>query len=216
MAFGRTGPSRRWGSVAYDPVIGDPPLDRWCSTIERATPRAADPPTALGSTVDSTLGAVGLPEGVEMSSEEDSIDSRSRGAAELAPLISGIQIGMVILPDANGTLAGRPLIIQDEDFNGSLWFLVSRSANWTSGVTGEVQANVALVDVGHSTWVSLSGLASLVEDRERVERMWSGTYAAWFDGPDDPDLILLHFHATDAEYWDSRTNQIIELSDISD
>lgn len=150
-----------------------------------------------------------------MSGSDQGGDARSRGAAELAPLIRGIRIGMVVLADAKGTLAGRPLMIRDEDFNGSLWFLVSRTADWTSGVEGDVQANVSLVDVGHSTWVSLSGTASLVEDRDRIDRMWSGTYAAWFDGPDDPDLILLHFRATDAEYWDSRTNQMIELSDIS-
>lgn len=143
-------------------------------------------------------------------------EERSRGAAELAPLIRGIRIGMVILPEPDGTLAGRPLIIQNEDFTGSLWFLVSRTANWTSGVTGEVQANVTLVDVGHSTWVSLSGTASLVEDRDRIGRMWSDTYASWFDGPDDPDLVLLHFDASHAEYWDSRTNQIIELSNIAE
>lgn len=133
---------------------------------------------------------------------------------ELAEKIKGIRIAMVTLPDADDVLRGRPLTVQENDFDGTLWFLVSKSAEWTSGISAETQANVALVDTSDGTWVSIAGAASLHHDAARIKDMWSRLYESWFEGPEDPDLTLLRFDAHSADYWDSSSNRIVRLANL--
>ena len=119
---------------------------------------------------------------------------------------------MVTLPDAVGDLHGRPLTVQDVDVDGTFWFLVSKSAGWTSAAGASIAANVAFNDAEDGRWVSVSGSARLVEDRERVREMWSPLYEAWFDGADDPDVVLLRVDADSADYWDADSNRIVRLA----
>ena len=79
--------------------------------------------------------------------------------------------------------------------------------------SGDQAADVAeLDDAKDGRWVSVSGSARLVEDRARVQEMWSPLYQAWFDGADDPDLVLLHVDAHSADYWDADSNRIVRLA----
>ena len=131
--------------------------------------------------------------------------------AELARRLKGIRFAMVTLPDPVGDLHGRPLTVQDVDFDGTLWFLVSRSAEWTSGIGSGIAANAAFHG-SDEQWVSVSGSVQLVEDTARVAEMWSPLYQAWFEGPDDPDAVLLRFDAQSADYWDPDANKIVRLA----
>jgi general stress protein 26 len=132
--------------------------------------------------------------------------------AELARRIEGIRFAMVTLPDAVGDLHGRPLTVQELEFDGSLWFLVSKTAEWTAGIGDGTTANAAFMDSGDQRWVSVAGSVRLVDDRARIAEMWSPLYAAWFDGPDDPDAVLLRFDAETADYWDPDANKIVRLA----
>ena len=144
--------------------------------------------------------------------ETSAADATSDDVAELAERIKGIRFAMVTLPDAVGDIHGRPLTVQDVDFDGTFWFLVSKSAEWTSAAGAGIAANVALDDAKDGRWISVSGAATLVEDRARIQEMWSPLYEAWFDGPDDPDLVLLRVESNSADYWDADANRIVRLA----
>src|SRR5690606_11282784 len=69
------------------------------------------------------------------------------------------------------------------------------------------QANVSLSS--SDSWVSLSGTARLVDDRQKIEELWNPMVEAWFpEGPDDPSVGVLKFTAESAEYWDSPGGKI--------
>ncbi|CAN5546175.1 hypothetical protein BH10ACT3_BH10ACT3_07820 [soil metagenome] len=119
---------------------------------------------------------------------------------------------MITLPDADGHLRGRPLTVQDVEFDGTLEFLVSKTADWTAGISGAINANAAFSDEGHARWVSVSGTVRLVDDRSKIQEMWSPLYGAWFEGPDDPDAVLLRFDADTADYWDADANRVVRLA----
>lgn len=127
----------------------------------------------------------------------------------LARLVDGIRFAMVTLPDAAGDLRGRPLTVQELQFDGSFWFLVSRSSEWVREIGAEAPANAAFCDPGDQRWVSVTGTARLVEDRRRIEDMWNPMYQAWFESADDPDLALLCLDVTTADYWDADTNKLV-------
>lgn len=53
----------------------------------------------------------------------------------------------------------------------------------------------------HSLCASISGSLVVDNDRAVIARRWNPFVAAWFDGKDDPKLVLLRFDAEHAEVW---------------
>ncbi len=127
------------------------------------------------------------------------MDDDTRRVAEL---IRGNRLAMLTTVAPDGTLTSRPMGLQEADFDGDLWFFVERDSRKMVHVAHHPQVNVTVAS--GSTWVSLTGEAVEVEDRDRAHELWNAGVAAWFpDGPDDPRLRLLKVEATSAEYWDS-------------
>jgi len=61
---------------------------------------------------------------------------------------------------------------------------------------------VAFSDEGKSLYVSIAGLARLVDDSARKQALWSTMARPFFSGADDPDLTLLQVNPQDVEVWD--------------
>ncbi len=133
----------------------------------------------------------------------DTTDDRKK----VADLIQGFRFAMFTTQKADGSLASHPLTVQEAEFDGDLWFLVSKTSSPVADLASDSQANVALSS--DSAWVSLSGTAGLVEDRQKIEELWNPVVEAWFpDGPDDPAVGVLKFSADSAQYWDSPGGKI--------
>jgi len=126
---------------------------------------------------------------------------------KVADLIKDFRFAMLTTQKADGSLASHPLTVQEAEFDGDLWFLVSKTSSPVADLASESQVNVALSS--DSAWVSLSGTAGLVEDRKKIEELWNPMVEAWFpDGPDDPAVGVLKFTADSAQYWDSPGGKI--------
>lgn len=84
-----------------------------------------------------------------------------------------------------------------------LSFLVSRQASWVEAIAAAAAiVHVTIADDTNTLYLSLNGGAIVVTDPEEITRLWSPAARAWFDGPDDPDLAVVHFDVSDGEYWD--------------
>ena len=129
-------------------------------------------------------------------------DNRSEGARKVTELIKGNNIVMLTTVDADGTLMSRPMALQDVEFDGDVWFFVERSSRIAAQVTANPKVNVAVGSA--SSWVSLSGTASIVDDVAKKHELWDATVSAWFpQGPDSPDISLVHVAGESAEYWNT-------------
>ena len=81
-------------------------------------------------------------------------------------------------------------------------FLVSRSSDWATAIADSKAAVlVTVADDRDNVYVSLNGDASVVSDVAEQTRIWNPVAKAWFSGPDDPDLAILHFDIVNGEYW---------------
>lgn len=128
----------------------------------------------------------------------------------VAELIKDFRFAMFTTRNAQDRLVAHPLTVQETEFDGDLWFLVSKNASFIVDLARDERAGVSLSS--NDSWVSLSGTAGLVEDREKVRELWSPTVEAWFtNGPDDPDVGLLKFSAESAEYWDSPGGKLASI-----
>lgn len=122
---------------------------------------------------------------------------------ELWSLIRDIEVAMMTTAD-EGLLRSRPMHGRQSRFDGDLWFFTSREAHKVAEIGREHQVNLSYADPRSGRYVSVSGRAAAVDDRERVRELWSDDVAAYFPkGVDDPNLLLIRVTPERAEYWES-------------
>jgi general stress protein 26 len=141
---------------------------------------------------------------------ETTFNDRNR----LWELIKDMRFGMFTVRDADGQLRASPMTTQNRkvDEDETLWFFMPRSGDTAAALQHEVAVNVAYADPHDDRYVSVSGLASLREDPQRKQQLWSSAAQAWFPGGvDDPDVALVQVRITQADYWDVRESKVTQL-----
>lgn len=130
----------------------------------------------------------------------------------LARLIRGIKIAMLTTACADGSLRSRPMATLETEFDGTLWFFTRADAPKVGEVQHEGQVNVSYAAADDQRYVSVSGRAALVLDREKIKELWNPLYRAWFpQGLEDPQLALLRVDPDKAEYWDAKSSTMTQL-----
>ena len=130
----------------------------------------------------------------------------------LARLIRGIRVAMLTTACEDGSLRSRPMVPLEEEFGGTLWFFTRADSPKVGEVGQEGQVNVSYTDADGDRFVSVSGRAALVRDREKINERWNPLYEAWFpQGVDDPQIALLRVNAEKAEFWDVRSSAMVQL-----
>lgn len=137
---------------------------------------------------------------------------RSESVKKLRELIKDIRFAMLTTCEEDGTLRSRPMATQDIEDDGDLWFFTYGSAHKVDEIQQNQHVNVSYSDPNNQKYVSASGNAELVRDREKIEELWNPLYKAWFpQGLDEPDLALLKVSVDQAEYWDSPSSKVVRL-----
>lgn len=134
--------------------------------------------------------------------------------AHLWSLIKDIRFGMLTTRHANGHLHSRPMTTQNAglDEDSALWFFTSRSSEAVADLQREPSVAMTYADPGKDSYVAVAGTGRLVDDRAKMKALWSTTDKAWFPGGlDDPDLGLLRVDITHADYWDVKSNKVVQL-----
>ena len=130
----------------------------------------------------------------------------------LASLIRGIKTAMLTTASADGSLRSRPMATLEAKFDGTLWFFTRADAPKVGEVQQEGQVNVSYADADGQRFVSVSGRATLVLDREKIQELWNPIYKTWFPkGLDDPQIAVLRVDTEQAEYWDAQSSAMGQL-----
>jgi general stress protein 26 len=143
------------------------------------------------------------------------MDERVKDIEQVGDLIRGIRVAMLTTVDGDGELHSRPMATQDVDFDGTLWFFTAADSEKAAELERDARVNVSYADEDRSRYVSLSGSARLVRDRERIRELWKPFLKAWFPkGLDDPELALLEVTVTAGEYWDAPSSRLVRLAGL--
>lgn len=132
--------------------------------------------------------------------------------AQLWEKIEHVRVGMLTTIGAENKLESRPMTSQEVDKDGLLWFFVSDEAAVTKQIERNAAVNVSFADPADSLYVSTSGAAEIVHDRELIKSKWNPMVAAWFPGgAEDPHVALIKVRLSSAEYWDSDKSKMTQL-----
>ena len=136
-------------------------------------------------------------------------DTRQDEKEKIWSLIKDARVAM-LTSERDGRLYSRPMVASQKDFDGSLWYFTRKSSPKVAEVEGHRQVNVAYASASDNSYVSLSGVANLVEDRAAIEAHWNEWIKTWFpDGKGDPDLAMLRVDVDTAEYWDAPSSKMV-------
>ena len=124
--------------------------------------------------------------------------------SKLAELIEDIKFAMFTTTDKDGSLRSRPLATLQLDDQGQLWFFTSASSPKADEVEQHSSVNVSYAHPDRQDYVSVSGVAQILRDKDKMKQLWTPWIKPWFPGGlDDPDLVLLKVKIQEAEYWDA-------------
>ncbi len=124
---------------------------------------------------------------------------------KLRELIKDIDIAMLTTVDNDGTLRSRPMSTQQTEFDGDLLFLTGADTAKAYEIGRDSRVNVSYAKPDDQRFISVSGTATLLNDRAKIDELWSPIYKVFFpNGKDDPNLRVLKVTVDKAEYWDTK------------
>jgi len=129
---------------------------------------------------------------------------------KLRDLVKEIDFCMMTTIDERGDLHSRPMSSNGQiDPDGIIWFFTGAFSHKVSEIANESRVNLSFADPSNQSYVSVSGKARLVRDRQKIDELWKPQFQMWFpEGKDDPNIALLRVKVEKAEYWDSPSSTV--------
>ncbi len=134
----------------------------------------------------------------------------------LRDMINGIKVAMLTTVDQDGTLRSRPMMTQQAEFDGDLWFFTADNTDKVPEINKEHRVSISYASPSDNRYVSVTGTAHFLKDQAKMRELWTPLFKAWFpEGLEDPHLALLKVRVESAEYWDSGpSNKLIQFAGV--
>lgn len=121
---------------------------------------------------------------------------------KLYEMLEDMDAAMLVTETEERSLRSRPMHVADVERDADLWFVTGFDlAGKLDEIDRRSDVNVALQNGGQ--YVSLSGRATVVDDRAKIADLWQKSWELWFPkGKEDPTIRLIKVTPSTAEYWD--------------
>ncbi|MBC6430903.1 pyridoxamine 5'-phosphate oxidase [Nostoc sp. HG1] len=133
---------------------------------------------------------------------------RDQQIQKLHELIKNIDYGMFTTVDDDGSLHSYPMSKSGEiNSEATLWFFTYAGSHKVIEIEHHQQVNISFSSPEQQRYVSISGSAELVKDRNKMRELWKPELQTWFPkGLDEPDIALLKVNINQVNYWDSTSS----------
>ena len=118
-------------------------------------------------------------------------------------LIGEIPVAMVVTHDGQGQhMRARPMAMRPVREEGAIYFLTDVDAPKAEEIRRNELVCLALADNKKQKYVSITGEAEIIDDRDRVKEIWSIYDKAFWPDKDDPRIRVLRVTPESAEFWE--------------
>jgi general stress protein 26 len=117
-------------------------------------------------------------------------------------LMTTIGFAMLVTRDGD-KLRARPMSAVIERDQNAIYFLTDARRHKDDEIARDPNVNLSFADAGSQKYVSLTGVATISNDRAKIRELFSIPAKAWWDSAEDPNIRVLKVSPDDAEYWDS-------------
>lgn len=138
--------------------------------------------------------------------------TKEEAVEKLHSLIEDIDFAMLTTIDTDGVLRSRPMSTQKVESDNDLWFFTNDKTHKAEEIERDNRVNLSYAEPKDNVYVSVSGAASIVHDKAKMEELWNPILKAWFpDGLETPGICLLKVSVEQAEYWDSPSSTLVQI-----
>jgi general stress protein 26 len=114
------------------------------------------------------------------------------------------KVGFAMLVTRDGDkLRARPMAAYVERKDGTIYFLTDARHHKDEEIARDPNVNLSFADAGKQTYVSVTGKATVSNDRAKIKELFGTPAKAWWDSAEDPNIRVLKIAPDDAEFWDS-------------
>jgi general stress protein 26 len=114
-------------------------------------------------------------------------------------LVNDIEIAMMTTRRPDGHLESRAMASQKRAAGADLWFVSCEDTAKLRDLAGDPHVNLAYYKDRTREWISVSGLAKISRDRQKIHELYATDWKAWFPDegdarhgtPDDPRMVLI-------------------------
>lgn len=137
-------------------------------------------------------------------------------------MIEDIDTAMFTTRRRNGHLVSRPMANQVAADGADLWFVTSRDASKLDDLEHDSHVNLSYYKDRTREWVSVSGIAKVSTDRQKIRELYRPDWKAWFgdeggehDGTaDDPRIVLVGVDIESATFMEVTKPQPVILFEL--
>ena len=128
--------------------------------------------------------------------------TRRDGIEIIRRILRDVRVAMLTTEGLNGEMHSRPMITQNMEFDGTVWFFARYDSSKVNEIKYQPRVNISYM--GSSGYASLAGTAHIVDDTDRKRELWHDALRPWLpEGPESPDVVLICIKADSGQYWES-------------
>ena len=137
-----------------------------------------------------------------MAREEKTAKSKAELLDRIWELADDIEFCMFITWDGKKQ-AARPMDAHVEREAHAVHFLTDIKGKKDNEIAEYPVVTLTFSDTRSMKFVTMSGKATVSNDREKIRELFEPSSKAWWDSADDPAIRLITFVPDQAELWDS-------------
>jgi general stress protein 26 len=142
--------------------------------------------------------------------------------AKLYEMIEDLDVAMMTTRRRDGHLVSRAMSTQKAAPGADLWFVTSNATHKLDELIEDPHVNLAYYKDRTREWISVSGIATVTQDRATIAQLFAEDWKVWFgrEGdsrhgtPDDPRIVLIGVEVHSAMFLEVDKPQPVVLFEL--
>ena len=101
-------------------------------------------------------------------------------------LVDEIEIAMMTTRRRDGHLESRAMANQKRAAGADLWFVTAEGTGKLRDLESDPHVNLSYYKDRTREWISVSGVATMSRDRQKIRELYAPDWKAWFPDEGDP------------------------------
>lgn len=136
--------------------------------------------------------------------------------------IDDIEVAMMVTRRTDGHLQARAMATQKRAAGADLWFVTLDDTQKLRDLAEDPHVNLSYYKDRTREWISVSGIATITRDRQKIHELYAPDWAAWFSKEgdprhgtkDDPRMVLIGVDVHAAVFLEVNTPQPVVLFEL--
>lgn len=142
------------------------------------------------------------------------LKSHRKNLKIIAETIEEAGVCMITTVDHNGGLASRPMIVQELDEEGNLWFFAQSNSNLMNEIRRIPVVNITFT-AGKEKFISALAIGYEAFDKKKMQELWDPSQKKLFhQAPAQEELTFLKLDLQEVEYWGAPHSPVFKIVDF--